>query len=303
MGLFSNIKQGLEAARNPPSQAEIEQRLQHLTPEQRAAYDAQMARVEQAQAEATAAHQQGIDINTAARVLEGPAGRYLYGAGAADYGTPEELQARIAEVGVWQATKEMRQVRKGDFKTGLRQTFNIREVPLEKDPVKAQQIYAAEHAERDRARAPYRSPAAEQVSISRIATRGGTQIPELVAHLAATGIAAQPHRVYGVYRVPDRISQALTPHSEQGRPVEWDVVHAPLEQRGPADPPRVTSFAAGDQWVARRLGEPSVLDEDLGIAFLYAGGVPPEQSLGVARYCEFRSMGAGTAGRRTRAPP
>jgi len=93
--------------------------------------------------------------------------------------------------------------------------------------------------------------------------------------------------------VPDRISQALTPHSEKGRVVEWDVVHLPMASMTPGPAPALTSFGAGDQWVARRLGEPSVLDEDLGLAFLAEAGIGPERCLGLARYCEFRELRGG----------
>ena len=297
MGLFKSIKQGLDAARNPPDQAAIEESLKSLTPEQRAAYDANMARVAQGQAESQASYENAVEINDEARVLEGPAGKYLYGAAVRDVGSPEHMAARIAEVGVWQAQKEMREASKGDFKAGVRQTFNRDEVPQESDPARRQEIVNAEHAARAAARAAYRAPEAVQVSISRIATRGETQVQELTAHLGRTGIAGQPHRVYGVYRVPDRISQALTPHSEKGRVVEWDVVHAQLDAAAPVPAPAVTSFAADDQWVSRRIGEPSVLDEDLGVAFLQRAGVGPERSLGLARVCEFRSLrGHGSEG-------
>jgi hypothetical protein len=48
-----------------------------------------------------------------------------------------------------------------------------------------------------------------------------------------------------------------------------------------------TYFDASDQWVARRRGEPSVLDEDLGVAYLGRSGLGPEASLGIARVSTF----------------
>jgi len=55
VGLFKNIKQGLDAVRNPPTPEEIEASMAGFTPEQRAAYEANMARVTAAQAQSNAA--------------------------------------------------------------------------------------------------------------------------------------------------------------------------------------------------------------------------------------------------------
>src|SRR5215210_31627 len=118
----SSIARGLDAARNPPSQAEIEAGLAHLTPEQRAAYDANMARVEQGRAESRAAWEQAKALEDEARVLGGPAGRYVYGAGMADFSTPDELERKIAEQGALGAIGELRAQRKGEFKQAVRQS-------------------------------------------------------------------------------------------------------------------------------------------------------------------------------------
>jgi hypothetical protein len=79
--------------------------------------------------------------------------------------------------------------------------------------------------------------------------------------------------------------------------VEWDVVHLPLtpgEQLGPTlDPVVATSFGATDHWVARRLGEPSVLDEDLAVAFCQWAGIGPERCIGLARLSEVRALRDG----------
>jgi hypothetical protein len=125
------------------------------------------------------------------------------------------------------------------------------------------------------------------VHISRIATRGATQVDEVIAFLRSSGLGARPDLVYGVYRVPDRISPAVTPSSERGRVVEWDVVHGGLPE-APVEVPVVAAyFDALHQWVARRRGEPSLLDEDLGVAYLARAGLPAEQCLGIARLCTF----------------
>ena len=299
MGLFKNVliafkpenlRRGLDAARNPPSQAEIEAGLAQLTPEQRAAYDANMARVAQAQAESQRSWQEAKAISDAARVLEGPAGRYLYGVGMGEIGSPDEINAAIAQKGVFAVVEEMRAKQKGEFKTALRQTFNIPEVEPEKDPAKRARVAADERAARDAARAPYNAPQPHEIAFSRIATRGGTQLDELIAYLSASGLAARPDHVFGVYRVPDRISGPLTPHSEKGRVVEWEVVHKPLAGGVSTVPCTATSFAADDRWVARRVRDPSILDEDLAIEFCSRAGIGPELCLGIARVSEFRTL-------------
>ncbi len=291
----SNIAQGLEAARNPPDAAAIEASLATLTPEQRAAYDANMAEVERGQAEAQASWEQAKAINDEARILGGPAGRYVYGAGMSDLSSPEAVEARIAEVGPLAAMNELRALQKGEFKDGLRQAFNRDKVPQLKDPAERAAAAAAERAARDEARAPYRAADPPAVTISRLATRGETQLAELLDHLQASGLATRPDRVFGVYRVPDRISQGLTPHSERGRVVEWDVVHAPLDGSvtPSAERPVATSFVGAEQWVARRVGDPAVLDEELAVAFCVEAGIGPERCLGVARISEFRAMQSG----------
>ena len=287
----SNLKQGIDAARNPPSPEQIEANLKYLTPEQRRAYDANMAQVEQGRAESRAAFQEAKAINEANRILEGPAGRYLYGAGLTDENSPDAIEAKMMQQGTWATVQEMRAQRKGEFKQGLRQSFGIQEVEQVKEPAERERVTAAERAERDAAREPYRAPAPAEVAISRLATRGETQLAEVLAYLESSGLAARPDLVFGVYRVPDRISGPLTPHSERGRVVEWDVVHSGIGAApAPAAPLVATSFAGEEQWVARAIGEPTVLDEDLALAFCLEAGVGPERCLGLARISEFRSV-------------
>jgi hypothetical protein len=229
----SSIKQGLDAARNPPSQAEIDAAVATLPPEQRADYEAKMAEVRAGQAAAQEAYEQARAISDGVRVLDGPAGRYLYGTQLGDISSPVELQARIAEHGALDVVSELRAQRTGEFKQALRQTFNRDEVPQEKDPGERARIAASERAARDAARAPYTASSSGPIVMTRLATRGATQLEEVLAHLASSGLAARPDLVYGVYRVPDRISGPLTPHSEKSRIVEWDVVHAPLPPGAP----------------------------------------------------------------------
>ena len=291
----SNVKQGLAAARDPNAAAQAQENLKYLTPEQRAAYDRNMAEVAKGLAESQQAHEEAKAIAEPNIVLKGPAGRYLYGRTLNDVASPDEMNAQIAEKGAWAVVQEMRAQNKGEFKTAVKQSFNISPVEQEKDPAERQRIAAEERAARDAARAPYNAPEPAEVAFSRLATRGETQLDQVLAHLETSGLAAHPERVFGVYRVPDRISQALTPHSEKGRVVEWDIVHAPLPAGAPARKAAcaATQFAASDQWVARRVGERSVLDEDLAIEFCVQARIGPERCLGLARVSEFRQLKMG----------
>jgi len=264
------IKQGLDAARNPPTQEEIDASLASLTPEQRAAYDANMAQVE-------AAKHESLDAEAAIRVLDGPAGEFLYGTSIADQ------DAAWAEGGVGailqQSKSGLVQSAKGIYGGDL--------AGHEKDRELAGRIMAQERTERDAARAPFLAADRPTITISRLPTRGATQLDEVVLFLQSSGLAARPDLVYGVYRVPDRISASLTPSSEKARLVEWDVVHTELPGSPVETPVTPTYFAAKDHWVARRKGDPSILDEDLGLALLARAGVGPEGCLGIARFGNF----------------
>lgn len=289
----SNLKQGLTAGHGPHDQARTDAMVAQLSPEQRATYEANQARVAAAQGEVMAAHQQALDIEDRSRVLRGPAGRHLHGGALADVPDPAEIQRMIEAEGVWAVQARLREQQKGDFTNALKQSFGISSTPEVSDPAERARIQQQEWEARTAARAPYTAPLAPPVSLTRIATRGKTQMAEVLAHLEASGLAAHPERVWGVYRVPDRISGPLTPQSEKGRVVEWDIVHLP---HGAALPPApegsvaLTGFKATDRWVARRPSDPAPLDEDLPIAFLQWAGIGPERCLGVARLSEIRSL-------------
>ncbi len=264
------IKQGLDAARNPPTQEEIDASLETLTPEQRAAYDANMAQV-------NAGKQASLDAEAEIRVLDGPAGDFLFGTSIADQG------AAWAAGGVGAILSSSKtalgQSAKGIYGGDL--------APHEKDRELAGRIMTQERAERDAARAPFLAADRPPLAISRLATRGATQLDELILFLQSSGLAARPDLVYGVYRVPDRISVGITPSSERARVVEWDIVHAELPGAPVEAPVTPTYFSAQDHWVARRKGEPSILDEDLGLAHLARAGIGPEGCLGIARFGNF----------------
>ena len=151
------------------------------------------------------------------------------------------------------------------------------------DPAEWERVMRAELAPRAAAREPYLAPARSPLRISRFVTRGATQGEEVAAHLAACGLAARPDLVYGVYRVPDRIRPSAG--AEKNRVVEWDVVHAATEPLAAAEPPADVYFDARTTWVARGIGEPRPLDEDLAVAYLAGAGIGPERTLGIARHC------------------
>ena len=287
MGWLKDFREGMAAARRG------EPDLSQLTPEQRARYDANMAQVAAAQAEAQASWEDAAGISEkakAARILHGPAADQLYG--KSDMGpSPEELERIRAEQGMRAMIAAARAPQKGEFAKALRQTFDRDGPPEEEDPDQRARIAAEERARRDAARAPYRAPEPPPVQISRLATRGRSQLQELRAFLRQSGLAGRPERVYGVYRVPDRISPTLTPHSEAGRVVEWDVVHEPGALPEAAGDVTGASFEADGQWLARRLGEPSVLDEELGLLYCAWAGVGPEACLGIARVPAFAAAG------------
>ena len=147
----------------------------------------------------------------------------------------------------------------------------------------------AQLAPRDVAREPYLAGERPPLRISRIAVRGKTQAKEVADHLAACGLAARPDLVYGLYRVPDRIRPSAGP--EGPRVVEWDIVHAATAPLPLAQAPTDVYFDAEATWVARGIGEPSVLDEDLALAYLTQAGIGPELTLGIARHVTIDPRG------------
>ncbi|MCB1005798.1 MAG: hypothetical protein KDB35_16565 [Acidimicrobiales bacterium] len=263
------IRQGLAGGLSPPTPEQLEVALAAMPPEQRAEVEAGLAAAADGRTQALAASE-------AHRVLDGPAGQHLYGASATD-------QAAAFEAGGLGAA----------LRTTARDIGEVHVDALkgpakhDRDRERAARVAALERAERDAARAPYLAPDRVPVHRTRLATRGRSQVEEVVAFLRRSGLAARPDLVYGVSRVPDRISPHLTPGSEAHRVVEWDVVHAGLPD-APADVPVAAShFDALDRWVLRRPGQPAVLDEELALAFLGRAGIPPERCLGVARLCHF----------------
>lgn len=144
----------------------------------------------------------------------------------------------------------------------------------------AQAQARAEWEMRVKARAPYVAPDRPTVRITRIPSRESTQVEDVARHLAASGLAARPDLVFGVYRVPDHIGSGFS----RDRYVEWEIVHGDLPTSTPAGPPEPVWFDADSRWVARRLHEPMVFDEELALAYLADAGIGPEQTLGISRF-------------------
>ncbi len=297
MGLFDRIKATIATATSGMS----EETLASLTPEQRAKYEARMAEVALAQGQAAQAKAE-VDAEHRARVaqraLHGPAGEQVYGSSATVGLSPEQIATMSPkEMTAWTLSQSKSQMK--ELFTNPLGRVAPTAPPMAPPPgVQRDRVEQAafERAARDAARQPYLAEHRAPLVFSRLATRGRTQIEEVAAYLAASGLVARPDLVYGLYRVPDRISPAQG-GSEAGRVVEWDVVHAAPSPIPPSPLPVATTFFDGrEQLVQRRVGQPAVLDEDLAVAALSAAGIGPEHTLGVARHLVMRRYSDGENG-------
>jgi hypothetical protein len=233
-------------------------------------------------ADARAARQAELD----AKALRGPAGAYLHGtvdgaigmttAPAVPPPTLEEgasLRQRFAASREW--AKQMEQ-------QVQQERARFAPPPPIRDVALRQQIADEERRIRDSFRFGYRSPDAWPVVILRFMVSADDQLGGVARVLAATGLAARPDLVYGVSRVPDRIGGKKI-RTDDGV-VEWEITHASLDPLTPIEAqPDIVWFDGTETWVARAAGDPSVLDEDLVLALSATTGIPPEQSLGIAR--------------------
>jgi len=295
MGLFKNIKAAREAmAAGMSGAGPSEEALASLTPEQRAAYDAQMQRVADDVAKAQAAFE--TQMQQQGPALGGVAGEAVHGPQVTPLSPQQMAQMSPAEIMQWQKEQSTAQV-KDLLKNPLgRSPEQAVDAPPQLEGAERDRHAAEERAARDEARAPYLAPQRAPLAFARLATRGKTQVEEVAAYLASSGLVARPDLVYGVYRVPDRISPTNM-RKEKSSVVEWDVVHAATETLAPASAPAgVASFGARETWVARAVGEPSVLDEDLGLAYLAYAGIAPEQCLGIARHLVINNHGDSESG-------
>ena len=300
MGFLKNVKAMKDAMKaGYDGSGPSEEALASLTPEQRAAYDEQMAKVAAAQtqaAEAQATALATVADSVAKRPLRGPAGEFVYGSETQGVMLSEEQIASMssAELMAWQTQQS-----KDQFKDLLKNPFGAKKTPpppmapVGPAPVDRSQQIDIERAARDAARRPYLAEHRPPVVFSRLATRSKTQIEEVTAYLASSGLAARPDLVYGLYRVPDHISPGSF-RGDGGRVVEWDIVHAAPSGVAPSTTtPVAVWFDGGERWVDRRIGEPAVADEELALAYLAAAGVGPEQCLGIARSLAIRGVGGG----------
>jgi hypothetical protein len=271
----------------------LQKKWDQKSPEEQAAIEAEMAQryaanmsrvaagTELADAEwerSRAEHQARLD----AEVLGGPAGAHFWGA-VPDAVRPSEAARNPPSIKD-ELKKSLRDLK--DTAADLADPKALlgfgSEFGPDLDPEQRRLIVDGERAARAAARRPYLAPDRTTPVLSRIATRGNAQFEDVANHLAATGLAARPDLVFGVYRVPDRLDPKM-PGSEAGRVVEWDIVHASLPPLAPAAPPRRDRFDGEARWVGRRKGDPAVLDEDLALAWMAAAGIQPGQCLGISR--------------------
>jgi len=338
MGFFKNLKAGMSASFESltTGAGPSEEALASLTPEQRAAYDANMARVAEAEAQVRGNHlrlQNEHAERFAARPLQGPAGEHLYGPAVYPGMDPSALAAMSGaeqiEASLQYSRDQLADLVRNPFGrprpapagpaavppagapttdagtttgagtttsedgrtvwTGLGAAAAVSDRAAASPPpgpaATPAEAAAAELAARAAARAPYLAPQRAPIVATRIATGRKRQADDVIAHLAASGLAARPDLVFGVYRVPD--------HLGSGRMVEWEVVHAATAPLPPAPPPASTWFAGDERWVGRGVGEPSVVDEELVTHWLAAAGLGPEHVLGIARELHLRHEGGG----------
>lgn len=260
-----------------------------LTPEQRAAYEANRAAVAAAQEEvAEAAARRFAD-----RPLQGPAGEWLY-APTTPAANPDDL-ASMSTAALLELEGQRQKEMWGEL---LRNPFGGRDdpppppPPVSSDPaVQA----AAELQARVDARAPYLAPERGPIRVTRIPGDGGDDLREVRDFLASSGLSARPDLVFGVHRAPDHHPMSSLLGRKRAY-VEWDVIHADVGPLPPGPLPEVVTIDAEERWVERAVGEPSVLDEDVAIAYLAAAGVGPDRTLGIARRMDVRSLDADESG-------
>ena len=111
-------------------------------------------------------------------------------------------------------------------------------------------VAAAERAHRDQARAPYIAPQRPQIAFTRV----GTNATDQLVHITEVLQTADPARVFGVYRVPDRFD--LNRGSEQHAYVEWEIAHAPGALQGAPTPVAMSALSRCEHLVLRSAGRP-----------------------------------------------
>lgn len=267
----ANIKRGIELSRQSIANGGrlTEEQMAGWTPEQRAQYEAQ---VEEARRQQAAVADRIIEAERARRVLFGPAGDHLYG--------PLPDRERLTDLDL----HNQLQASRFELRVALGNPFGRKAAPSPPTPPVSgdrEAQYAHERAQRAEARTPYLAPQRWPVVMTRLALDRKRFVQDLANWLGQAGLSARPDLVYGIYRVPDHIVGSWG--IGRAAVVEWEVVHAAAPGMPPAPPAFGAVFDARVRWAARLAGEPSIVDEDLGLDYLRAADVGPEQCLGIAR--------------------
>ena len=281
----ANVKRGIELSKQSMANGGqlTEEQMAGWTPEQREQYEAQL---QQARENMAANADQIVEAERARRVLCGT-GRRLPLRPAARPGAVDRPQCPEPVGGVEGRVH-------GHPAQPVRQEGAAASSPTPPVSVDRDQQYAHERAQRDEARTPYLAPGRPPVVMTRLALDRKTNVQDLATWLGAAGLAARPDLVYGIYRVPDHIVGSWGIH--KAAVVEWEVVHAATPGMPAAPPAFGAVFHARERWAARRTGEPSILDEDLGLDYLRAADLGPEQCLGVARIPEVEAATGSSDG-------
>lgn len=249
------------------------------------------ARADAMSAEADAAGREAMREAAAFMAGSGAAGAAVGGDGGRAPAMPTELPTSIPSMKdlFKQSVEGFREVvgESFDDRAGIIDAggADFHRPPPEAEPSEHEAIAAAERAARDAARAAYRAAEAPQLVFSRIPTTGNRAFQDVIAHLQACGLSARPDRVFGVYRVPDRL---VTVAGEGRAYQEWEIVHAPHDPAPATDDVEVRALRREHHLVKRRPGDPAVLDEDLTGTLLARGGVGPEDCFGLSRLVTFR---------------
>lgn len=234
------------------------------------------------QAEAAAAAPATTKVANAAappetRALLGDAGDVVYG--------PEFFESTAPEAYAAMSFKDM--MKQGWSEALSQGSSTVAPAPPPASNADRPRVAAEELTARQAALAPYLAPGRPPVELTRIAVGKKASLPDVAAAIAATGLDGS--RIFGVARVPDQI--------QGGDVVEWQIVHVGGSGAVTGSTPlAVVEFEAADQLVGRCIGEPSVLDEEIGLAYLRGAGISARQCVGICRQLAVRHFGGGDDG-------
>jgi len=234
MGLFKNLKEGLAGAMTPPTQEEMDAILAKLPPDKRDELAANWAKGNQNVADSQAIFEEERERRIGIKVLDGPAGAYLYGR-IEELEGPQDINRRMREEGAGSVGKGMLGAVAADLEEGARQFRTGGKVDEVTDPEARARVSAEHRAARDAARGPYLAAAVPPITISRLATRGATQIEEGVTNMGPKQPCADGQdrgRIHGAEHIV--VSYCDSPGYAEGR-VRWaayqeEVLQAHLER-------------------------------------------------------------------------